>query len=109
MLPQFLAQLEPKIKDAETSAIGYGFTKPKGSNIGAIISDLLKYIFPLSGLLLLFFLISGGFDLMTAAGDPKKTEQAKEKITAAIVGFIIVFVAFWIWQLVRYILGIDIV
>lgn len=75
-------------------------------NVGGAISLLLTYIFPLSGILLLFFLISAGFDLMTAAGDPKKTEAAKEKLTSAIVGFIIVFTAFWIYQIVKYVLGI---
>lgn len=78
-----------------------------GKDIGAIISRLLDYVFPLAGLVLLFFLINGGFDLMTSAGDPKKMEVGKEKITAALVGFIIIFTAFWIYQIVKYILGIQ--
>lgn len=78
-----------------------------GSKVGDILTKLMDYVFPLSGILLLFFLISAGFDLMTAAGDPKKTEQAKEKLTNALVGFVIVFTAFWIYQIVKYILGIK--
>ena len=90
---------------------GYKVNSPAGflwdgKTIGDILSRLLEYVFPLSGILLFFFLVSAGFDLMTAAGDPKKTEAAKEKLTSAIVGFIIVFTAFWIYQIVKYILGI---
>ncbi|MCL5675953.1 MAG: pilin [Patescibacteria group bacterium] len=91
---------------------GYDVAYPQGfrwagSDIGSIISFVLPYAFVLSGILLLFFLISGGFDLMTSAGDAKKTEQAKEKLTNALIGFIIVFASFWIYQIIKYILGIK--
>lgn len=89
---------------------GYSVSHPRGFSFGgftiaAILSKLvLKYIFPLAGLILLFFLINGGFDLLTSTGDPKKIEAGKEKITAAIVGFTILFVAYWLYKIIIYIL-----
>lgn len=74
--------------------------------IGDIITSLLPYVFVFSGLLVLLYLIMGGFQLMTSAGDPKKTEQAKGKITGAILGFLIIFVSFWIAQIFEYIFGV---
>lgn len=86
---------------------GFEFTGEK-ANIGAIINDLVPYIFALAGLLLLFILILGGFELMTSAGDPKKMEAAKGKITNAVIGFIIIFVAYWLVQILEVIFGLTI-
>lgn len=87
------------------SPAGFSFS---GGTIADVSSEVLRYIFPFSGFLLLLFLISGGLDMMISAGDPKKIEQGKEKITAAIVGFLILFSGFWIYQIVAYIFGIKI-
>lgn len=77
------------------------------SSIGAIISELLPYLFAGAGLLLLLYLLFGGFQLMTSGGDPKKMQEAKGKLTNALVGFIIVFVAYWLVQIVGTTLGIE--
>ena len=78
-----------------------------GGNFGEIISSLLKYLFAGAGLLLLLFLIYGGLSLMLSRGDPKAVQSAKDKITGALVGFIIVFVSYWLVQIVGTILGIE--
>jgi len=75
--------------------------------LGEIVSGLLPYLFAGAGLLLLLYLLLGGFQLMTSGGDPKKTQEAKGKITNALVGFIIVFVSYWLVQIVGTILGIE--
>jgi hypothetical protein len=75
--------------------------------LGQIVQAILPYIFVIAGLLLLLYLIYGGFSLMTSAGDPKKMEGAKGKITGALIGFLIIFVSFWIVQIVGRILGIQ--
>jgi hypothetical protein len=78
-----------------------------GASIGQIITDLLPYIFPIAGLILLVYLIYGGFEVMTSAGDPKKLAVGKDKITKAIFGFLIIFAAFWIVQIVARMLGLT--
>lgn len=81
--------------------------KPEFTNIGAIISALLPYLFVLAGLGLLVFLILGGFQLMVSGGDPKATEQAKGKITGAVIGFIIIFISYWLVQILQVIFGLP--
>ncbi len=81
---------------------------PKFTNLGGVISEFLKYLFPLAGLLLFAYLIMGGFSYLTSGGDPKATEQAKSKVTNAIVGFIILVVSYWIVQIFGYMFGITI-
>ena len=78
------------------------------ADIGQIINDLVPYIFALAGLALMMVLIWGGFGLMTSAGDPKKMEAARGKLTNAIIGFIIIFMAYWLVQILETIFGIKI-
>jgi hypothetical protein len=76
--------------------------------IGLIISKALTYLFVIAGLILLLFLIIGGFQLMIGAADPKAKEGASKTITNAILGFIILFVSYWLVQIVEVIFGISI-
>ncbi|MBI3980486.1 hypothetical protein HY345_00640 [Candidatus Microgenomates bacterium] len=87
-----------------------GITDPLGgkwADLGAVINDLVPYAFVAGGLLLMVFLTVGGFGLLTSGGDPKKIEAGKEKIVASLVGFFIVFGAYWIYILILFILGLD--
>jgi hypothetical protein len=79
----------------------------KQGNIGSIVSSLINYLFPLAGLLLLLYLIFGGFQMMFSRGDPKAMQSAQGKITNALIGFVIVFAAYWIVQLIASILGLG--
>lgn len=78
-----------------------------GGTIGDVISALLRYLFVFAGLGVLLYLLYGGFQLMTSGGDPKGVAEGKGKITNAIVGFIIIFVAYWIIQAVAIIFGLE--
>jgi|SRR3989344_3877422 len=78
-----------------------------GTTFGSIITTLLTYILPLAGMVLLLYLLFAGFQYLTSAGDPKKVEQAKERLTSALVGFVIVFAAYWIVQIVGTVLGLG--
>ena len=82
--------------------------KFKTATLGEIISAFLPYIFVLSGLVLFVFLILGGFELLLSAGNPEKAKAAQGKITSALVGFIIVFVAYWLTQILEIIFGVAI-
>lgn len=74
--------------------------------IGEIIDILLTYIFPAAGILLLLYLIWGGFEIMLSGGNPKNIEEGKAKITNALIGFIIIFVSYWIVQILTIALGL---
>jgi hypothetical protein len=86
---------------------GFVFTGEK-ANIGSIISALIPIVFSIAGLLLFGMLIMGGFGLLTSAGDPKKVESAKNRLTGAIVGFLIIFLAYWLIQILEVIFGIKV-
>ena len=81
--------------------------RTEGLSLGKIISQLLPYLFAIAGLLLLLYLIWGGFSLMTSGGDPKHMDQAKGKITNAIIGFLLLFVSYWLVQILQVIFGLP--
>ena len=85
-------------------SIGLNFA---GGNVGTIVGESLKYIFAVAGILLLIYLILGGFQYLTSAGDPKKAQEAQSKITQALIGFVIIFASYWIVQIVAAVLGLD--
>ena len=87
------------------SAMGLNFNQ--ATSIGNIISVLLNYIFPIAGLVFLLIMIASGIKMMTSAGDPKKVASAKDGLTSGIIGFVIIFVSYWLVQLIASILGIP--
>jgi len=76
--------------------------------LGDILSRLLPYVYAVAGLMLFIFLIIGGFGYLTSGGDPKKVEMAQGKITHALMGFLIIFLSYWLAQLFEIIFGIQI-
>lgn len=76
--------------------------------VGDIISAILKtYIFYAAGIALLIYLIIGGFQMMLSRGDPKAMQGAQAKITNALIGFVIIIIAFFVVQLLGQLLGIQ--
>ncbi len=78
-----------------------------GATIGDIISMAIPYIFIIAGMLLLVYLIFGGLQLMLSQGDPKAAGAAKAHITNALIGFFIIFIAFWVVQIFGLVLGLQ--
>lgn len=78
-----------------------------GDTLGDIVFASFNYIFFIAGVALMLYLIAGGFQLMTSRGEPKGVEMGKTKITNALLGFLIVFFAYFIVQIVARFLGVD--
>jgi hypothetical protein len=78
-----------------------------GSTIGSIVSRALKFVFPIAGLILFIFLLLGGLELLTSTGNEEKIKSGKNKIVSALIGFVIIFVAFWLVQLLQAVFGLE--
>lgn len=74
---------------------------------GAIVSRLLTFAFPLAGLILFVMIVWGGFEMLTGATG-KGIEAGRQRVTAALVGFTLLFVAYWVFQIVEVIFGVVI-
>jgi len=82
--------------------------KFQNSTLGEIISMALQYIYVLAGLSLLVMLILGGIQLMSAAGDEEAMKAGYGKLKTAGIGFLIIFVSYFVVQLVEVVLGVKI-
>lgn len=77
-------------------------------NLASVVSNAIQFIFPIAGVLLLIYLVWGGFDYLTSMGDAKKAEAARGKLTNAVIGFVIIFTAYWIVQILDYVFKLGV-
>lgn len=91
---------------------GVGITKAGGfeRGIGGIISTLLQNIYILAGIILLILLIIGGLGFIMGAGEenPEKAKRGKQTITAALIGFAVIFCSYWIIRIIEILTEIEI-
>ena len=108
MINQVIAQSLNLPWDGEGSQEISGPEGFQFETIGQLISnDVIKYVFAAAGIGLLLMLIRAGFSFLTSAGDTKKLEQGKQQLTFALVGFLVIFGAYWIVQILGKIFGIG--
>ena len=63
---------------------------------------------PLDSAVILFIVfIWGGYDFMMSGGSPDKIKSARAKITAGLIGFVLLIAAFVIVRLASYIFGLG--
>lgn len=79
------------------------------SEIGQLISAVVGTLMILAALIAFLYLIMGGISWITSGGDKANMETARNKITHAIVGLIIVGAAWAIMTLVQNFLGVNII
>lgn len=97
-----------------TKVFAQNITIPQPDNIkigeiGKLISALVGALLIIAALLAFFYLILGGIQWITSGGDKAGMEAARNKITHAIVGLIIVGAAWAIMILIQQFLGITII
>lgn len=81
--------------------------RPGETFLGLFLSNIITLFLIAAAIITFFLLIIGGIQWMTAGGDKAATESARGRITAAIIGLVLVFAVFAIMKLLSYLLGID--
>ena len=77
------------------------------TNIADIINNVLPFVMTLAGIILFFVLMWGGFDYVTSQGQPEKLKTANAKITAGVIGFVLLVLSFLITRVLAYIFGVG--
>jgi hypothetical protein len=75
------------------------------SGIGSLIQFVLRAVLAIGALLVFGYLVMGGIEYITSGGEKGKTEAARNKITAAVVGLIILAASWAILNLALNFLG----
>ena len=83
-------------------------TSLKNATLGEIISFLLPYLLTIAGLVLFAMLVAGAFTLLAGATNKENQEKGKKMVTSALTGFFVIFLAFWIAQILQVIFKVNI-
>ena len=74
----------------EANGCGGGST----AELKTVITDIISAVIGILGIVAAIFIVVGGVNYMTSAGDPGKIEKAKKTILWAVVGLIIASLTF---------------
>ena len=78
-----------------------------GASLGEILGDVIEALLLFAGAVAVLFLIIGGFRYVVSSGNPDQVEAAKKTILYAVLGLIIIFIAFVLVQLIQDYLGVK--
>jgi len=91
----FAANYGPKETGLEATGQAAGLSSElMGTTPEAFVGNIIKVVLSLIGVIFLGLMLYGGFRWMTAHGEPKLVEHAKDTIQAAAIGIIIVSAAY---------------
>ncbi|HPX64517.1 MAG TPA: hypothetical protein PLG81_00575 [bacterium] len=97
-----LMSLSPATVSAQTSNLDvWGNTQGSYANIGLsdtdprdVVANVIKVVLGFLGTIAVVLIIVAGFQWMTAAGSEDKIAKAKKIMTAAVIGLVIVLMAY---------------
>lgn len=76
------------------AAPGWGGPPGAGNNLPGIIQTAISAFLGLLGIIFLVLIIYAGFEWMTAQGDEEKVTKAKDTLTRAVIGLVIIIAAY---------------
>ena len=89
--------------------IGPTFNSPIGRtiSIGDLVSSFLQAAIVIAGIIMVFLFIFGGISMIAGAGqsNPESVARGKKALTAALIGFILIFTSIWIVRIIEIITG----
>ena len=72
-----------------------------------LFSNVLNALLAFSGVAALFFIILSGIKLTTSGGDPKQIEGARQTLTYAIIGLLVILLSFFIINLISTVTNVG--
>ncbi len=80
------------------------------TNVAYLVNHLYKVLLVFGGVLIFLFIIFGGLMYIKGAGQERSDDvnKGQKVITWSIIGFLILFSAYWIIQIIQLITGVPI-
>ena len=98
-LHTLLAQSDPSYGLDTTAGTAFGGSPP-AKDLPVLVGKIISAGLGLLGIVFLILMLYGGYTWMVARGSEEKVEKAKDLITAAIIGLIIIIGGYAIANLV---------
>lgn len=77
-------------------------------DLGQLIGQILVIVIILASILLFIYLVIGGLQWLTSGGDKAAAQAARDRITAALTGLIIILAAFALVRILEAAFGIRV-
>lgn len=90
------------LKDVDIQP-GTGFA----TSFGGLMNGIISFVMVIAAVLVFVYLIWGGIEWITSGGDKGKTESARNKITSAVIGLIVIAASYAILTLALNFLGFS--
>lgn len=83
------------LQDTGNAAFGAGYTSGENASLAYFIGNyIIKPVFGIVGTIFFALTVYAGVLWMTAAGDPKKVDKAKDILVSSVIGTVIVISAY---------------
>jgi hypothetical protein len=79
----------------------------QAGNFGGVVGSVIQLVFVVSVVFALFYLIYGGFRWLVSTGDKANVSAAREHIVAAVIGLVIIFLAYFILNIILGFFGVG--
>ena len=90
--------------DISYAPVNLGFTVP---TLDQVLTFVIRGFFIIAGLVALVYLLLGALAWITSGGNKENVDKAREKIQAALIGVILVFVVLAIVGVVENVLSLG--
>jgi hypothetical protein len=85
------------------------FGSPIGQSVslGSLVGNIFSFGITVAGIIMVFLFIGGGLGMIAGAGsgDAQAAAKGKQAVTWALIGFIVVFTAYWIIRIIEVLSG----
>lgn len=75
--------------------------------VGQLISTFIRVLLIAAAVVFFFWLVLGGIKWIMSGGDKARVESARDQVTHALIGLVIVFSAFAIAQLIKVLFDVN--
>lgn len=80
----------------------FGFGSSFANSLGDVVTKIVVPIFSIATIIVTLYFLWGAWDWLVSEGDKQKVADARNKITQAIVGFLILILVFFILPFVLF-------
>ncbi len=77
-------------------------------NIGVLLGQVFSFVLVIASILLFLYLILGGVQWLTSGGDKAATQAARDRITAALTGLLIILAVWGVFRVLEAAFGISV-
>lgn len=83
------------------SFMGIDLDTEEGQNLNALVAWFYYFIVSIAGIAAFFMLVWGGFEWLSSAGSPAKIAEARDKISSALIGLLLILASYLILQVIN--------